>query len=124
MIGGVYAHRLYVNGGNGYDVRAVFSIEVIEIRYMLEVVCIAFAALNDRIRNNIIGENIDLESDVLLGEYLLYLCEDLGMRCRRSGYADLLAGKCRIVDRCIIAVCGIVYRADNIAFLCFRDEVL
>ncbi len=68
MIFGVNAHRLYMDCGNGNDMRAVFLIEVIEVRCMLEIVCIAFATLNYRIRNDIVGENLDFESDVLLGE--------------------------------------------------------
>ena len=53
------------------DVGAVLSVEVIQIRGVLEVVGIDLAAFDDVIGLDIVGEFDDIQGDVLLGKNFL-----------------------------------------------------
>ena len=112
-----------MDGRHGNDVSAVFLIEIVEVRGVLEVVGVAFAVFNDIIGDDIIGEYLYLKRDLLCGKEAFGYLKDLGMRCGGSGNGDLGACKGSVVDRGIIAVGGGVYGAYNCAVVLLGDKL-
>lgn len=76
---------------NGDDVRVVLLVEIVEVRLVLEVVCVDLAGLNNIVGLDIIFELFDVKSDALSGKDLLGNGENLGVRCggmRRRLWSD------------------------------------
>ena len=63
LFAAVDAHGFNMDRADGNDIGAVFGVEVIEVRNMLEVVGIDFAAVNNVVGLYIIGEFFDVEGD-------------------------------------------------------------
>ena len=60
--------RLIVNLCNGYEVGLVFLIEGIEVRLMLEVVCVYLTVLRELVRRYVIGHDLDVQRVALFFE--------------------------------------------------------
>ena len=71
-----------------HKVRALLFIEVLEIRNVLEVVCVKLAAFDDVVRLHIVLELLDLQRPALGLEDGLGLREDLGVRRGAGGDGD------------------------------------
>ena len=52
---------------NGDDVRVVLLVEIVEVRLVLEVVCVDLAGLNNIVGLDIIFELFDVKGDALSG---------------------------------------------------------
>ena len=63
------------------NVCAVFLVEILKVRKMLEVVCINLAAVNNLVRLNIVREFLDVKSNVLFGKDFLDYGKNFGVRC-------------------------------------------
>ena len=119
----VNAHGLYMDGGNGYDMCAVFPVEIVHVRYMLEVVGIQLAALYHVVGLYVIGEFHNFKGNVLRSQDFLRDGKDFRVRGRGSSYAYLGTRKGIIVDGSIIAVGGGLYSGNNGAFILLSDEI-
>ena len=82
----------------GNKLCTVFGVEVLEIREMLEVVCVELAAVYNVVRLNVVGIFLDVKRNILLLEYILYNRQNFGVRCRRSRYSDFFSLYRVIVD--------------------------
>ena len=120
----VQAQRLYVNLCHRYEVRAVLGIEVVQIRNVLEVVGIDFAAFDDVVRYDVIGVLDDLQRDTLLSENLLRNLQNLGVRSGGSRYLDGRSLQGRIVNGSIEPIGRRIHDAHNGACILFFDERL
>lgn len=72
-----------MNAFNAYQVSAFFSIKVIEVGLVLEVVSVYFAFLGNSVRLNVVGEFFNLEGIAFLFKEWLYsivknLCMGVG----------------------------------------------
>ena len=76
----VQAHGLDMDGSNGNDVSVLLSVEVVEVRSVLEVVCDAGTVLDNGVGDNVIVVGLDVKGNVLLGEDLLCDLKDLCWR--------------------------------------------
>ena len=126
MVFGVNTHRLNVNCGNRNDVRAVVFVEIIKVGGVLEVVCVAFAAFDNVVRDNVIGKGFDFKRDVLFGKNFLCFFKNFRVGSGRSGDCDFRSGKGSLVNRGVKSVCGIVncvYDGAGI-FLCNESRNL
>ena len=85
---------------NGDDVRVVLLVEIVEVRLVLEVVCVDLAGLNNIVGLDIIFELFDVKGDALSGE-------DLGVRCGGCSDGYGLTLECVVVDGGIVAVTGV-----------------
>ena len=63
------------------NVCAVFLVEILKVRKMLEVVCVNLAAVNNLVRLNIVREFLDVKSNVLFGKDFLDYGKNFGVRC-------------------------------------------
>ncbi len=108
---------------NGDEVRTVLGVEVLQIRNVLEVVRVNLAALHDVVRLDVVGELLDVERDVLLGQDLLGDGEDLGVRGGRCGDGDGRAGEGVVVDGVVIAIARVLHDADDRAAVVLRDVI-
>ena len=70
------------------EVRAVFLVEGIEIRLMLEIVGVYIAAFGGIIRNYIVVHDLDFERIALFLERFNALFEDFGVRRRACSNLD------------------------------------
>ena len=71
---GIDAHWLMMYFQYRNDMCAVLFVEVIQIRNVLEVVCINFSGIYDCVRNNIVIVFLDIQSDALF-------CQDVFCDC-------------------------------------------
>ena len=78
--------------GNRNDMSAVLLVKIIQIRGVLEIVGIDFAAFHNVIRLNVIGELFHIQGDVFGSQNVLCNRQYLGMRSRRGGNGNLRAG--------------------------------
>ena len=108
-----------MDSGNLYDVSAVFRIEIVKIRSVLEVVGVNLAAFNYIVGLNIIGEFLDVKSNVFLGKYFLCYRKYLGMGRGRSSNGNLFSLKSGIINRRVKAVTGVFNNAYNRAVVFF-----
>lgn len=92
---------------NGDDVRVVLLVEIVEVRLVLEVVCVDLAGLNNIVGLDIIFELFDVKSDALSGKDLLGNGENLGVRCGGCSDGYGLTLECVVVDGGIVAVTGV-----------------
>ena len=92
---------------NGDDVRAVLLVEIVEVRLVLEEVCVDLAGLNNIVGLDIIFELFDVKGDALSGKDLLGNGEDLGVRCGGCSDGYGLTLECVVVDGGIVAVTGV-----------------
>lgn len=123
LLAAVNADRLYMDSSDGNDVSVVFRVEVVQIGGVLEVVRVDFAALNYIVGLNVIGELLDVEGYVLLGEDILCNGENFSVRSGRCGDGNGLAGKRVVIDSGIVAVGGIVYDRDYGSVILGGDEI-
>ena len=84
LLAAVKAHRLNMDSCCGHDISSLFSIEIVKIREMLEVVCIYLAAVNNIVRLYIVGENLNVKCDVLCCKDIL--CDRKDLRLVSSPY--------------------------------------
>lgn len=108
---------------NGDDVRVVLLVEIVEVRLVLEVVCVDLAGLNNIVGLDIIFELFDVKGDALSGKDLLGNGEDLGVRCGGCSDGYGLTLECVVVDGGIVAVTGVRNNADNCAVILGSDEI-
>lgn len=108
---------------NGDDVRVVLLVEIVEVRLVLEVVCVDLAGLNNIVGLDIIFELFDVKGDALSGKDLLGNGEDLGVRCGGCSDGYGLTLECVVVDGGIVAVTGVRNNADNCAVVLGSDEI-
>ncbi len=102
---------------------AVFCIEIVQIRRMLEIVCIYLAAFNDVVGLNIISKFLDIKSNVLFSQNSLYDGQNLRMRCGRGGNRNGFSGKRSIINRGIIAVSGVFYNRYYCTIIFLGNEI-
>ena len=88
---------------------AVFPVEIVHVRYMLEVVGIQLAALYHVVGLYVIGEFHNFKGDVLRGKDFLRDGKDFRVRGRGSSNAYLGTRKGVIVDGSVIAIGGIFH---------------
>ena len=112
-----------MDGGNGDDVGALFSVKVDQVRSMLEVVGMRRAIFDNIVGNHIVRIGLDVEGDVLLGKDGLGDLEDLSVRGRGSGDGDGLTGESVVVNACIVTVGRVIDSADDSAVILFVDVV-
>ena len=91
---GVDAHRLDVDAAGAHEL-AILMLrdEVIEIRFMLEIVRIEFLIVEREVRLHIVVELDNLQLNPLFLEHGLDLLEDLGMRHGRSAHLQRLGAR-------------------------------
>ena len=87
-----------MNVSYSYQVCSVFSVVLIEVRNVLEVVCVNVAICCSNVWLYIVIELDDFECPSLFSESVRNGVEDLCVRCRRSSYLDCLV--CRITGIC------------------------
>ena len=108
---------------NGDDVRVVLLVEIVEVRLVLEVVCVDLAGLNNIVGLDIIFELFDVKGDALSGKDLLGNGEEpsllsaactmvipiavIGVRCGGCSDGYGLTLECVVVDGGIVAVTGV-----------------
>ena len=110
-------------GRHGHDVSVLLSVEVVEVRSVLEVVCGAGAVLNNGVRNNIIVVGLDVKGNVLLGEDLLCDLKDLCVGCGRCRDRDGAALQCCVIDAAVKTVGGVINGGNDAACILLVDEV-
>ena len=111
--------------GNGYyyQVGAILSIEVFQVRSVLEVVGIDLTTFNHVVGLYVIGEFYDIQGDVFLSQDVFANCQDLSMRSGRSSYADFSTGQSGIIDGSIVTIVSIFYQSHYCTVIFFGDEV-
>ena len=102
----------------GNYVRTVLSIEIIEIRNVLEVIGIDLSTFNNVIGLNIIGELNYLQGDTLLGKYILSNSKDFCMRSWRCSNRDLCTVQRIVVNVRIKTICRIFNYRNNCSVIC------
>ncbi len=95
------------------NMRAVLRIEVLQIRNVLEIVCVHFTALHNIVRLNIIGKLLDIQRDIFFCKDLLRNLQNLCMRCRGCGDCDRRARQRLIIDICRKAVPRLFHDTDD-----------
>ena len=110
-----------MDGSNGNDVSVLLSVEVVEVRSVLEVVCDAGTVLNNGVGDNVIVVGLDVKGNVLLGEDLLCDLKDLCVgRCRDGDGAALQ--RC-VIDAAVKTVGGVINGGNDAACVLLVDEV-
>ena len=112
-----------MDGKNRNDVSAVFGVEVIEVRGVLEVVGQDGAVLYNIIGDNIVAVLLDIQGDVLRGQDLLGNGQNLGVGSGGSGNGDSLTGQSSVIEVGIIAIAGVFYNGDNGTIILFGDVI-
>lgn len=74
--------------GDGFQFRAVFAVEFIEVRRMLEEVGVQFFVVQGQVRFDVIREFDDFQVDAFLGQERLDFVEDFAVRYGRSADGD------------------------------------
>ena len=82
------AEGLIVDARNGHQMGTLFGIEVVEVRDMLEVVGVDFAAVHYQIGLHIVFKLGDLQRPAFLGKDFGGFCQNLRVRHGRGGYGD------------------------------------
>ena len=108
---------------NRNDVSAVFGVEVIEVRGVLEVVGQDGAVLYNIIGDNIVAVLLDIQGDVLRGQNFLDNSQDLSVGSGGSGNGDSLTGQSSVIEVGIIAIAGVFYNRNNGAIILFGDVI-
>ena len=108
---------------NRNDVSAVFGVEVIEVRGVLEVVGQDGAVLYNIIGDNIVAVLLDIQGDVLRGQNFLGNSQDLSVGSGGSGNGDGLTGQSGVIEVGIIAIAGVFYNGDNGTIILFGDVI-
>lgn len=90
-----------------HKVSALFFVEVVKVRSVLEVVCVYGAVLNNGVGNYIVVVGLNIESYAFFGENLLCNFENFGVRCGRSRNGYSCVFKCVIVNVRVVSVTGI-----------------
>lgn len=104
-------------------VSALFFIEVVKVRSVLEVVCVYGAVLNNGVGNYIVVVGLNIESYAFFGENLLCNFKNFGVRCGRSRNGYSCVFKCVIVNVRVVSVTGIFNNADDRAVVFVADKV-
>ena len=78
-----------MHGGNWDQIGALVLVELVEIRLVLEEVGIDLLLSDLHVRLYVIGEDLDVEHDPVLGQRWLDMFKNLGMRHRRRGHAQM-----------------------------------
>ena len=112
-----------MDGKNRNDVSAVFGVEVIEVRGVLEVVGQDGAVLYNIIGDNIVAVLLDIQGDVLRGQNFLGNSQDLSVGSGGSGNGDSLTGQSSVIEVGIIAIAGVFYNGDNGTIILFGDVI-
>lgn len=113
-----------MDGKNRNDVSAVFGVEVIEVRGVLEVVGQDGAVLYNIIGDNIVAVLLDIQGDVLRGQNFLGNSQDLSAGgAGGSGNGDSLTGQSSVIEVGIIAIAGVFYNGDNGTIILFGDVI-
>ena len=81
---GIDAHGFKMNLANCYQMRALFLIELFQIRGVLEVVCIQITGFCCQVRLYIICKFNDIQLDAFLCQFILCCIQDFSMGCGRS----------------------------------------
>ena len=102
---------------------ALFFVEVVKVRSVLEVVCVYGAVLNNGIGNYIVVVGLNIESYAFFGENLLCNFENFSVRCGRSRNGYSCVFKCVIVNVRVVSVTGIFNNADDRAVVFVADKV-
>lgn len=102
---------------------AVFGVEVIEVRGVLEVVGQDGAVLYNIIGDNIVAVLLDIQGDVLRGQDFLGNSQDLSVGSGGSGNGDSLTGQSGVIEVGIIAIAGVFYNRNNGAIILFGDVI-
>ena len=123
LFAAVDAHRFYMDSADGNNMSAVFCVEVVKVRSVLEVVCENIAAVNNLIGLYIVGKLNDFEGDVFLGKDVLRYLEDFCVRSGRSRNGNCLSFKSLVVNGGVKAVAGVFDNTYNSAFIFACDEV-
>ena len=114
----VKSERLVVDRSSCYKVSAVGSVEAVEVRCVLEVVCIKLTVCKSLVGENVVIVDNDVKGVALVCESVLYKVEDLAVRCGGCAYSDnvvavggfigssLGIGSCVISGSCGILCCS------------------
>ena len=124
LLAAVDAHRLDVDAGDRHQMGALFLIEVVQIRLMLEVVGVALAVLDDGVGDHIVVVLLNVQRDALGGQDVLADLQHLAVGSRGSRAADGLAVQCIVINGRIIAVGGVLDNRDDSALVVLIHEVL
>lgn len=106
-----------------HKVSALFFVEVVKVRSVLEVVCVYGAVLNNGVGNYIVVVGLNIESYAFFGENLLCNFENFGVRCGRSRNGYSCVFKCVIVNVRVVSVTEIFNNADDRAVVFVADKV-
>lgn len=112
-----------MDGSNGNDVSVLLSVEVVEVRSVLEVVCDAGTVLNNGVGDNIIVVGLDVKGNVLLGEDLLCDLKDLCVGCGRCRDGDGAALQRCVINAAVKTVGGVINSGNDAACILLVDEV-
>ena len=115
LLAAVDAHGLHVDAGNRHQMGALFGVEVVQIRLMLEVVGIALTVLDDVVGDHIVVVLLNIQRDALGGRISLQTSRTSQWGSRGSSAADGLAVQSVVVDGGIIAVGGVLHNRDHSA---------
>ena len=74
--------RFIVDAARIYQVCSLLLVEILQIRNMLEVVCVKITTLYNKVRLNVIIKYGNLQIPALLLQKRFCLLQDLCMRCR------------------------------------------
>ena len=112
-----------MNSARRYQLGAVFLIEVLKIRQVLEVVGVDLAVVYNVVGDNVVGELPNFKGNSLLCEDLLCNRKDLCVRSGRSGNGDLGAVQSRVINGGIVAIAGILNNGNNCSAVLGGDKV-
>lgn len=111
-----------MNCADRHKVSALFFVEVVKVRGVLEVVCVYGAVLNNGVGNYIVIVGLNIESYAFFGENLLSDFENFRVRCGRSRNGYSCVFKCVVVNARVISVAGIFNYAYNraVVFVAYK----
>ena len=106
-----------------YNVGSVLLVEVIQIRLVLEVVCVYLAAVYYIVRLYIVCELHNIQGDVLLSQDIFCQLQDVCMGRRGSRYGNSSSCQCVVIYTCVITICGIVHGTDHCSVILLCDVI-